>query len=198
MLSDDEKSNFLRISSLFCICDAPILWDGKNEEEITGETDLSEISINIGDTKEKIIRDIFRECRPDNFSDSLPSFLKNKHGDPEKPAEFREIEREFIDKLKLLPLVKQNDISQRQVIAVPMLQQLARFNEASSVTTNKVMLFELLLLSQSGGSVSEAENALINEFVTASDTDRFIVDDLTERADAINREIVRTLSLILE
>lgn len=194
MLSKDDQSRFLRIASLFCISDASALWDGKTKAEITGETNISDVSLNISEAKQSAIDEMFRECGAGIESgDSFSEIFNGVYG----LGEFKDVKKEFINRLKTQPLDQQNDLSRRQTIAVPMLHE---FSEkwVTPVTADKIMMFELLLLCQAGGAMSAVEEALTKEFVKARDIDDFIVEELTERAQAISRETIRTLSLILE
>lgn len=180
MLSKSDKSTFTRIACLFCISDAPALWGGKTEDEITASTDLSDISLNMIDAKQQAIEEIIRDCG-----------ISNRY-------ELDEVKDEFANHLMRLPLARQNDIPQRQVIAVALLHQYTKQDKESSVTANKVMLFELLFLCQAGGSISPTEEALIKEFTRARGIDEFIVDEIADRAEALSRETIRALSIILE
>lgn len=194
MLSKDDKSHFLNIASLFCISDAPALWSGKTKSEITGETNISDVSLDISKAKQSAIDDIFRECGAGAESgEPFSAFFSGLFDS----RQLNDVKNKFITHLKSQPLDQQNDPSRRQTIAVPMLHEFAE-KWVTPVTAEKIMLFELLLLCQAGGTMSAVEKALINEFVKVRDIDDFIVEDLAERAETISRETIRTLSLILE
>lgn len=53
LLPDDKKSELLDLARLSLIFENPLLWDGKTEEELTGETNLSNISIPISEPQKK-------------------------------------------------------------------------------------------------------------------------------------------------
>ena len=190
LLNEDQKSHFLKIASLICISDAQLLWGEKNEMEITSETDLSDITITLSKEKQRILADFFREADKVSVTDFMNEW--------QQPREYRDVLEKFLDHLRRLPLVVQNSIPHRQVISSSVLADICEYQENPTVTDGKIMLFELLLLCQTGGEISATEKTIKEEFINHHEIDDFIVDDLTERAESINRETIRTLALILE
>ena len=199
MLSDEDRSRFLDIAYLFCIGDAPMFWDGKSEDEITGETDLSDVSIQVQRAKSEAYAELARECgvgdRGDGHWRSPVTFALDFT--VEAVEDRRHIGESLVDSLRPLPITKQNTPKERQRAAVAALQEIASEAEGS-LTATKILLFELMALCQTGDTPSEVETALFQEFVVLRGVEDFIVEDLLERARCMSREAVKTLSLILE
>jgi len=61
-----------------------------------------------------------------------------------------------------------------------------------------VMLFELLLVALRDGNISSIEWALLKEFQQHHKLEDFIFDDLLERAEVLNKEVNKTISIVLE
>lgn len=186
MLSSDEQELFLQVAWLICISDDPLLWDGKTESEITGETDLSEISIQYEKSEQAIMESLVRECSDARYWE-------------EDGSEREAIEESLTDRLKSLPITKQNDPEQRQKIAVEILSGYFKKKiKQSSPASPKIMLYELLLLAMADGEISSVEGALIEQFITIQKIDVGTYEDVLERVQCMNREVAKTLSLILE
>ncbi|HCL3953840.1 TPA: hypothetical protein N2C02_004198, partial [Pseudomonas aeruginosa] len=61
-----------------------------------------------------------------------------------------------------------------------------------------VILYELLLVALRDGHISNVEWALLKEYQRHHQLEDFIFDDLLERAETLNQEISKTISIILE
>lgn len=185
MLSREEQSQFLKTAWLVSICDNPLLWGGKTEDEITGETDLSDVSFQHDKSETAIMKGFMSECEQNDFEDDC--------------ADKIEIEYALIKGLKSLPITKQNDPAQRQQLAEKVLSKLfPKKIKSSSPASSKIMLYELLLLALADGEVSGTESALIKQFTGLHQIDDSTYADVLDRAETMNREAVKTLSLILE
>lgn len=91
------------MARLILIFENPLLWDGKTEDELTGETNLSNISIHISELQKKNWRALAQLCSGD--------------------AEWNGIDDLFIEKIKSLRLTRQNDPEERLKIALEILHK---------------------------------------------------------------------------
>ncbi len=183
MLSREEQSLFLKTAWLVSICDNPLLWGGKTEDEITGETDLSDVTFQHEKSETAIMKGFMSECEQNDFEDDGAD----------------KIEYALIKGLKSLPITKQNNPAQRQQLAETELSKLfPKKIKSSSPASSKIMLYELLLLALADGEVSGTESALIKQFTVLHQIDDSTYADVLDRAENMNREAAKTLSLILE
>lgn len=180
LLSDDEKVRFLRIARVFSICDNTLLWDGKTEAELTGKTDLSNVSIQESEQEKAILDNFARECGKVYQSNAL--------------------DKRLIDKLKPLPLTKQGSLEGRVNAASELLSELLerKDGEDSLPAVPKVVLYELMLLALADGEISEVEDALLKKYAVAQNIEDFIYEELLDRAKSLSHEASRAVSLILE
>lgn len=204
MLSSDEQSLFLKAAWLVSISDNPLLWGGKTEDEITSNTDLENITFVHNKAERAILEGFMNECDRKDFAD--------------EDDEAQWLEDSLIEKIKEQPIKKQSDPLLRQQLAEETLSELfssrsggiglfqfatrvanqEKTFQPSSPSAAKIMLYELLLLALADGSVSGIEGVLIKKFCTLLQIDDETYDDILERAEGMNREAAKTLSLILE
>lgn len=211
LLSDQAQETFLEIAWIFCIADNELLYDGKTQEEITGTTDLSKISVQVPESEEAILRNFMRECK--STSDNIGKY----------------IQKELIEKIKQIKPTAQNDPVERLKAAKALLQEkidkapkgtwpfaTTNASEASAritsswlfgeqpkrqtsiVASPKVMLFELILLCLVDGSITGIEQQLLQKFSQLVHVEDFVFDDLLECAENMNRETLKTIAIILE
>ena len=60
MLPKPEKGLLLDLLQLLALSDNPILWDGKRYDELTSDTDLSKLSIQVDELERELISDLER------------------------------------------------------------------------------------------------------------------------------------------
>lgn len=58
MLPEPEKKLLLDLIQLLALSDNPILWDGKKYDELTSDTDLSNLSIQADEQESELIADL--------------------------------------------------------------------------------------------------------------------------------------------
>ncbi len=212
LLSDQAQKIFLEIAWVFCISDNELLWDGKTQDEITGTTDLSNMSIQVSESEEAILSSFMRECN--SASDRIG----------------KEVQKEFIEKIKLIKLSAQSDPSERLKAAKALLEEkidgapkgtwsfsttsktdaavltswgfpspsVKAERKTSIAAYPKVMLFEVMLLCLADGKISGVEQELLQEFSQLVHVESFVFDDLLECAKSMNHETLKTLAIILE
>ena len=180
-LSDDEKTKLIRLIRLILILDSSLLWDGKTEEELTGDTNISNISINISNIKEKNFKDILELC---NFSPSY--YLYDFWND--------DVDNIFIRKIKHLRLTLQNSSDERLKIAL----EIMRENILEKNTPSRVILFEMMKFSLENNKLSESRKKLLKEFSQCHNIEDEYFNDLLKQSQILQKEIQKTIYLILE
>lgn len=179
LLSESDKEFFLYMAEILSLSDDPLLWDGKTKEEITSATNLDELSF-----------------QRNKLEITLLTELANEGG-----KSWRDIsgaEEIFLEKLKAFPLQKIGTPEVRIQAATYILKKLLKEQKCENPSVPKLMLFELMLLALHDGNISNIEWALLKEFQYHHKLEDFIFNDILERAETINREINKTLSIILE
>lgn len=190
MLSTDQQTTFLKLAKLLCISDDGLLWDGKTEAEITGETDINKITLQESEHEIALLESFVKECsRDDKMFGNLITMSRAI-----------EVQKEFIDNLKPLPIARQNVPEERIKAASTVMANIIGkiVTESMSPCVPKIMLYELMLLALADGSYSGVESVLLKNLSFVLKVEEFIYDDLLDRAKAMNVEAGKTLSLILE
>ena len=233
LLCNPTQKAFLEIAWIFCIFDNELLWDGKTQEEITRETNLSEMSVQVSEAERRVMQNLMREC--ESTADHIGKAMQ----------------KEFIEKIKRLKLTAQNDPNERLGVAKMLLQERIDSSDAKAlafrsivsseaggsflaartmfitpmaawpfatskdsgaaadiqpkeatmslpVGTSRIMLFEAMLLCLADGKISNIEQQLLKEFSQLVRVEDFVFEDLLECAESMNRETLKTISIILE
>lgn len=198
ILTKDQQDTFLKIAHLVSISDNTLLWDGKTEDELTGETNLDNISLQESEHEKAMLENFTHECEKTASSTDTSRVFSDALLGRSSPES--KIRSNLLGKLKPLPLRKQNVPEERIKAASAVLFDL--IGEVENTTTipaaPKIMLYELLLLALADGEISNVEGALLKEFSILYKVEDFIYDELLEHAKAMNREASKTLALILE
>lgn len=182
LLSDTDKVHLLELLELLALADKPLLWDGKRKEEITSETDLDTLSIQNGEQESALIADLKSEVQSFAYAFRFTA----------------SVEARLINKIKAFPLQKVEESATRVQAATMILKEILEGKKFEFPSVSKLMLFELMLMALCGGSISSIEWALLKEFQHHHQLEDFIFDDLLERAETMNREVSKTISIILE
>ncbi len=198
LLSDNSQEFFLNIARFVGMSDNPVLWDGKTEAELTGDTDLQKFSLKEVGQEKAILEQFGRECGKDPYPVGVS--MATRRGMHDIAEQLDDVWMEFKSRLKALPLGKQNDPEERIKASSAILEKL--YSEESgaefSSVESKVMLHELFLFALADGEISSVEDALLRKFADLFQIEEFLYDDLLGRAQSVNREAVRALSIILE
>ncbi len=193
------------MARLILIFENALLWDGKTEEELTGETNLSNISIHISEPQKK----------------NWGPLAQLSKGD----AEWNGVDELLVEKIKPLRLTRQNDPAERLKIALEILHDpMVRTSRHSmmafaawlhpkaqnnSITSEedgatkkrdlpRIMLFELMKFSLENGGISEPQKQLLQTFCQHHDIEEHYFNDLLKQAQIIHQEAKTTINLILE
>jgi hypothetical protein len=113
-----------------------------------------------------------------------------------KPSD--DVAAQLIEALKKYPVSKAEKPEARVQAATTVLKELLKNKKFELPTAPKVILFELLLVALRDGTITGVEWALLKEFQLHHQLEDFIFDDLLERAETLNQEVSKTISIILE
>lgn len=192
LLSAVDKKHLVELAKLLALSDKPLLWDGKISAEITSSTNLSALSIQMGGPERELIADLEKSADISKSPSMFPSqSLWRVH-------ESLEVEALLIDAIKAFPIQKAERPELRAQAAVSVLKDLLRGKKFAKPSVSKIMLFELILVALRDGNISNIEWALLKEFQQHHCLEDFIFDDILKRAEALNQEISKTLSIVLE
>lgn len=191
LLSETDKHHLLDLAKLLALSDNPLLWDGKGRDEITSKTDINNISIQKVELEESMIAELAFEGRG-KLSSSLYSYFS------ENALFANSVEARLIEIIKGYPLQKAEEPDVRVQVAIILLKELLLGKSYENPGAPKVMLYELMLLALRDGNISSIEWALLKEFQCHHKLEDFIFDDLLERAETMNKEVSKTISIILE
>lgn len=188
LLSVTDKKHLLDLANLLALSDNPLLWDGKRKDEITSETDLNRLSIQKEEQESALIAELMLEGKEFKELSGIALML----------CMHNSIESRLIEKIKTFPLQKVEEPETRVQAATFILRELLEDKTFELPSVPKLMLFELILLALRDGTISGIEWALLKEFQRHHQLEDFIFDDLLERAETMNREVSKTISIILE
>lgn len=184
LLSTADKRHLLDLAKLLSIADKPLLWDGKSADELTSSTNLDALTIQEGAQECELIADLQQSIGPVPFNPIL--------------GRSRDVKVRLIEALKKFPVPKAGNPETRVQAATGVLKEVLKGKVFELPTAPKVILFELLLVSLRDGHISSIEWALLKEFQAHHKLEDFIFDDLLERAETLNQEVSKTISIILE
>lgn len=189
LLSATDKKHLLELLELLALADKPLLWEGKTKNEITSETDLGKLSIQKGKQETALIAELESEGKQsfEHFSGLFASAFGSSS-----------VEARLLDKIKTFPVQKVEEPATRVQAATMILREMLEGKKFEFPSVSKLMLFELILMALSGGSISSIEWALLKEFQHHHQLEDFIFDDILERAETMNKEVSKTISIILE
>lgn len=202
LLSTEDRHHLVDLAKLMALADKPLLWDGQTPEEFTVNTNLNNLSIKEGESDREMITELERSAGDRQslsgiVSSSMFSNMFSSSGSS-TDASFMHVESRLIDVLKSFPLIKIKRPEGRVQAAAVVLKELLKAKQFELPATPKVILFELMLIALRDGNISNIEWALLKEFQQHHQLDDFIFDDLLERAETLNREVNKTVSIILE
>lgn len=138
-LPNTKKRELLKIVRLLQTFDAQLLWGGKTEEEITGNTDLSDISFKISDSIKELWVNAVRI-----YGDDKDLNEKDSTGVIDK----------LLDEICGLRITRQNDKDERLKIATAILSEFINAQEKEK--TKFVTDFSALSRAAVGGTLAGA------------------------------------------
>lgn len=202
LLSKTDQKHLLDLAKLLALADKPLLWDGKRSDEFTSNTDLNALSIQEGEKERELIAELEQSIGTPSssifgssssislFGRSSPSMVM--FGTPD------DMGARLVKALKEFPIPKAEKPETRVQAATTILKELLEDKKFELPTAPKVILFELLLVALRDGTITSVEWALLKEFQFHHQLEDFIFDDLLERAETLNQELSKTISIILE
>ncbi len=207
MLSKTEKRHFLDLADLLIMADKPLLWEGKTSEELTSSTNLDELTVEKSEQDRELMAELEqsagmqREGGTLSAGLSLPQLMKQKRMSSfgfEIDGGRSDVMNRLVDALKVYPFIKMERPETRVQAALTVLLELLNGKKYDLISTSKVILFELLLVALRDGRITSTKLALLKEFQRYHKLEDFTYDDLLERAEVLNQEISKTISIILE
>lgn len=190
LLSDVDKKHLLELSRLLAMADKPLLWDGKTSDEFSSSTDLNALTIREDDQERELIAELESSAgvaRTNTFGLPFAAFTLTS-----------DVRERLIEVLKTYPIPKMEKPETRVQAATTVLKELLKGKTFELPSAPKVILFELLLVALRDGHISSIEWALLKEYQRHHQLEDFIFDDLLERAETLNQEVSKTISIILE
>ena len=201
MLPKPEKGLLLDLLQLLALSDNPILWDGKRYDELTSDTDLSKLSIQVDELERELISDLERSSGQSlRGSSSVGGVLAGMRAGGLKSgkAPTSIVEEQLIAELKTFPIHKMELPETRVAAAKAVLDKLLEDQSKDRPEPPKIMLFDMILLALRDGSISSIEFELLKEFQHHYQIQDFIFEELLDRAEALNSEVSKTIALVLE
>lgn len=187
LLSNADKKHLMDLARLLALSDKPLLWDGKTSDEFTSSTNLNALSIQEGEVERELIADL---------EQSAGLAQRDLHIFPLFHSV--DVRERLVEALKAYPIPKVEKPETRVQAATTVLKELLKDKQFELPTAPKVILFELLLVALRDGNISGIEWALLKEYQRHHQLEDFIFDDLLERAETLNQEVSKTISIILE
>lgn len=189
LLSDPDKKHLVELAKLLALSDKPLLWDGKTSAELTSSTDLNALTILQSEQERELIADL--ELSAGTAVGDFSSVIGWK-------LSRYEVEPRLIEALKVFPISAAEKPESRVRAASTLLKELLEGKKFDQPSVPKIMLFELILVALRDGNISSIEWALLKQFQQYHRLEDFIFDDLLERAEVLNQEISKTISIVLE
>lgn len=201
MLPEPEKGLLLDLLQLLALSDNPILWDGKRYDELTSDTDLSKLSIQVDELERELISDLERSSGQSlrgssSFEGVLAGVLAGGLKSGKAPTSI--VEEQLIAELKTFPIHKMELPETRVAAAKAVLDKLLEDQSKDRPEPPKIMLFDMILLALRDGSISSIERELLKAFQHHYQIQDFIFEELLDRAEALSSEVSKTIALVLE
>lgn len=190
-LSKKDRHIFLCTAQLLTLADQPLLWNGEPRSRTTMNTRFTNITIARSSARQAAIDELFSAL---DATERLSIVVDYAIQGPQ-PGE---IAAKLISELRLLPAKDENDPALRLKVANQLLAQVMKTDKAALPSVPKLMLFELMLLALTDGTISSVQWQLLVEFRHHYGLEEYIFDDLLMRAQCTHMETQKTLAIILE
>lgn len=198
LLSEKDKTHFLKLAELLSIADKPLRWDGKTKDEVTPKTDMKKVSFAKGEAESNLLSDWSQDVRMGPMTSFFGNDSTSEIKLTRKPSA-TEVEKLLLDQLEDIPLHKNTEDSIERLNAVS--ATLHRLLERGSETTPhavRVMLYELMLMALASGGISSVEYRCLEILKQHYKVDDCDFDEILERAETMYREVQKTIALVLE
>ncbi len=199
-LSDSDKRIFLCLAELISLCDKPMLWNGKRREDATSaDLKADAVSLEWNGSVHAAMKELASSLIGDHAFETSRMPVSAKTGWVFFTGSGGSgVAHELIERLDAMPLKAEGDSAVRVTVATSVLRDILKEQKAATPTIPKLMLFELFLLSLTGGSISSIQWQVLSEFKHHYKIDDYIADDLLERAERTHIEAQKTIAIILE
>lgn len=219
-ISRSNKSKLLKLTRFLFLFDQPVLWDGKKEDEIDSSVDISNISIGLSEKKKDIFNKLYILCRY-NFETSKDLYNDDTGHQVIFNYEVEGWDEYFLNKVRELPLFKQNEKSARIAILEelinynPDMPRSNSFNFSSSTSdsiydigneknfyndleTHKTLLFFLISACVESDSLNEEAVTVLKYYCDVNSVDVSYFDEILNPLIEIQKLKQEIIDIILE
>ncbi|HEJ2439857.1 TPA: hypothetical protein SLZ45_001322 [Burkholderia multivorans] len=190
-LSEEDQRIFLCVAELLTLCDKPLLWGDKRREVETEDDKFANVHVD-RDEREAAAMEELCAIHPGKGGGGLVSSMLGQG------LGRADIERKLTNRLEKLSLQAENDPTERVKAANEVLREILKGKTAAMPSVPKLMLFELLMLALTNGSISGVQWQVLTGFKHHYQLEDFIFNDLLERAQATYEQTQKTIAIILE
>ncbi|MGD9661117.1 MAG: hypothetical protein AB7U63_07575 [Porticoccaceae bacterium] len=221
LLSDPDKIILLKLANLLCLSDNPLHWDGKTSDELTSNSDFGALSIQENELESELLSDMLISAglpEPDlsitNKEDEIAykSIIRGYVsptaaavatiagiGRPKSSKKTSlSVQERLVETLKSFSVAKLEQPEIRAQASTTVLRELIKNHTFVFPSSPKIILYELFLVALRDGHISNIEWTLLREYQHHYGLEDFIFEDLLERAESLNQEMNKTISLVLE
>lgn len=218
LLHDSRKLELLRISRLLHVFELPLLWDGKTEFELTGNTDLNNVEFELSETQKMSWKNI------------VQAYYLSTDVDAES-YKFTMVDDDLLTVIKAMPLISQNNKEKRLIAAQEVLKEnilnksnniffqlfskssevkdeedvdseQAKYKEKKEKLKNlqqsRIVIFELMRTNLNYGEITDSKRNLLQILSMIYRIDGESFYELYAQANALQKEIKRSINLIME
>lgn len=179
------RLELMEIARLLHVLEVPLLWDGKTSEEVTASTNLQKISFKFSEVQKN----------------SWESF-GNDYG-YQLSHDWDFYEEKFLGEIKKMPIINQNDIERRLKIASSILEEdllnrRERLKFTPSRTQSRIVMFELIRSCFACGGVTDFKKNFLQSISVYYDIEDESFNELLSQAAKLDKELKRSINLVLE
>lgn len=197
LLDDSSKKHLINLARLLSLSDNSLLYGDKLRGEISeDEIDFYTLSIQEDDQERELILELELSAGLRSNSDASLSEVMKQVVEAKKEAHRHQAR--LIEEITKFGKSEWESDQVRAQAAISVLKKILGEKSFSNPAPPKIILFELILVALRDGNISNIEWALLKEFQKYHQLDDFIFDDLLERAEALNQEVSKTISIVLE
>jgi hypothetical protein len=220
ILPKERNEELLKIVRLLQVFEAPLMWGGgKTENELTTVTDLDDIKFSISNSLEQAWENTTRiygdetdhKDTTDIIKELLNRIRKRRVTFLNDKGELLMLSPDKDERLKLATIVLQEnlcEIAEKQKRVNDVMTSIygeaiaARHKNQNiksfSPKNSRIVLFEAMRLSLHVGGLNDSKKKLLQVVSALYDIDEESFNELLAQAIALNKEIKRSINLVLE
>lgn len=187
LLEEPVRFELLQIARLLYSLEVPLLWDGKTSGEITGSTNLKNISFKFSEAQKNSWDRFYNDYR--NNSNYVDKILFDK----------KRLDEKFLNEIKEIPIIYQNDIERRLQIALNILKKdVLKKMKNINLTQSRIVMFELIRSCFNCGGVTDFKRNLLQFVSIYYGIEGESFNELLTQAAKLDKELKRSINLVLE